>query len=797
MSDHGPNLTRKASWADLDQGPGPDIGSKAPIPRQRLATTGFSSTGLDIVGGLGQRNTSSLGEGSTVENIVKQYGTDEFHDVDLHSEYEDDTDDEPFGLKAPSSDIVLHVRMNQSPRQPVHVPAMPCTRNTDWPPPPMREPPPVPLPGSKEFGYVSRQSSNPFHPKAIEARKKAELAREAAAKDVKKSNTKKALERDVSQALRHLGDSEMTIQEVLRSDRASGHPSSRASIGVLNSDGYSRDGAKSKLGFYKSHAIPSMWNNVDKVRVPIERGECREHRNINRNADQYTSQEGLADDAADDEDGWETVLGSQMASRMPSSAGGREMRFQKTGSSVADNSSHGDISPISIRYDHFSSTDKIVAHPAGIDGVHSFRTRNNSFGAAPVLMPTYRDHNTNGFLQNSSRFPPSPHQSPSSTPYEQPLPMPPHENPFLSSPPSDFSPSTPKGVKRWKGKDVDRNIHNGYGLAHSEPFQEPVKPKAAYKRPYIGDGDEDGEDAEDDGGDDSYEDKNGVVWVRMSVNGGLSKRVRRDRTPLVRQPMSFQMPPKKEKSSMVLLSLPIKQHPKQMNWAESFYQRFRSKVGYGRRPNSQFKTLHRQESKNLKRRSQTRPQCLRHDPVPEPPFNSDGTPPKGFTKQDAFEFRSPLAPVKRESWQALYTKDQLATFRERARSGGVDDLEARWGQPGSWSNRRGTFSGRAMKTVNYAPNLFRFNHRPDEDIENSEGTISAFCLALCCIFPPILFFYYTGYFDFVMAWRTRGQTLEMQKHHKKMAFWLAPTLTFGICVAIVAIVLGVHFSNKS
>ncbi len=613
-----------------------------------------------------------------------------------------------------------------------------------------------------------------------------------------------ALERDVSRALRRMSAFSNASQEISAHYQGDGgFQSSSDSSGLLSFIGRPTQRVPEPLKlvtprFYHESAIRQTWLDsqcIERVRIPIRRNlSVSSSLPVSHSASSATDEFDLEEVDGFDQNGteWETVVDGVVS------------RVKTAGSSLANNSSTGNISPILYEHNDFSSTDRIVQHPAQIEYSHDYRYREIKEGNFPVLLPSYKPHTVNGFPANSYRSLSPFQQSPGDL-YQPPPPLSiDHTNPFRSPPPEVIT-NKPKSSE---ALDQDRFIlgppsklilgthSQSVNGAHSDNWMdESSDPGPAvritaptnivgvtHKSTYSlseSDSRSGSEIVGSSAADASFSTLSTIIHESKNLQGvrkdGASKfkhaagnndnvqHIAREQAPFIKRPPG------------------------------AFYQGVRSRPDPGRKGfSSDRKNIARVPERKAAQNyptNQMRPLSLVQAQRADPAAVSDKIQPGGRSN-DNFLYRSPLAPIKSRSWCNLYTKEQLNSMHKNARIDSINDFEhmprisyrPAFGEAlrldGSWKRT-------------WSPHLRpwpRDNSSIKTDLSGQKVKISSLIFGLCCLFPPMLVLYGVGYLDNMMLWITHGEISSFSKAHKKAALRVVCFFIIAILIAVPIIV---------
>lgn len=610
-----------------------------------------------------------------------------------------------------------------------------------------------------------------------------------------------ALERDISRALRHISTfSNLSLETSAHYQGDSGCQSSTDSSGLLSFMGKQNQHVLEppKLatrGFYHESAIHQTWldsQHIERVRIPIRRNVSASSLPRSHSASHTTDEFNLgkSDGLEQNETEWETVVDGVIS------------RAKTAGSSLANNSSAGNISPILYEHNDFSSTDRIVQHPARIDYPHDYRHREIKEGKFPILLPSYLPHTVNGFPANSYRSL-NPFRQSSGDFYQ---PLPPlsrsHTNPFRSPPPEvitnklecsntmyhdGFLIDPPPKVKLATPSQEARGIHSDQWMdefGDPGPAIRPTSPTPILRATnhsihtlsdsysglkLIGSSFADASSSALNTIIHELENLREVQKWRISRSSHAA-RYTDSAPPLARERATF-----------------IKGPP------GAFYQGVRSRSG----PQRNGLSLDRKGVAVLPQRkavqryptNQMRPLSLLQDQRAELTAGGDESRPGGRLNNN-FLHRSPLAPIKSSSWCDLYTKEQLSSMHTDAKNDGITNLEhIPWRYSHPAFGEAGKTDGSWKRT--WSPHLRpwpRDNSSIRTDVSSQKIKISSLIFGLCCLFPPMLVLYGVGYLDNMMLWITEGEISSFSKAHKKAALQVACFFIIAILIVVPIVV---------
>jgi hypothetical protein len=199
-------------------------------------------------------------------------------------------------------------------------------------------------------------------------------------------------------------------------------PLSRPDSDLISLDDETRRVVETAV-FYDEASINPEWNaeDVNDVRIPIQNAS-RQH------PVRETSEGNIPEDDAED---WETIVTERPhrgGSPRPQLGHGQGAIYQ-TFSSIMDASDNGTTSSFE-EMSRFDSTERIVQHPRMPCNDGEYRQLNLKEGKMPVIAPKFKDHRVNGYPADSLRMRPVQQY------YTTPSPLTDsHKNPFISKPP--------------------------------------------------------------------------------------------------------------------------------------------------------------------------------------------------------------------------------------------------------------------------------------------------------------------------------------------------------------------------
>lgn len=613
-----------------------------------------------------------------------------------------------------------------------------------------------------------------------------------------------ALERDISRALRRMSAVSNLSQETSVQDHGDGGIQTYTdSCTPVSFIGRHRQQAPEvpnlvPRGFYHESAIRQTWldsQRIERVRIPVGNNASVISLPESQLASPDTDGFDLRELNGQEQNGndWETIVD------------GVTGKVNRTGSSLANNSSAGNISPIFFEHNDFSSTDRIVQHPAQIHYSHDYRYRELKEGSFPVLLPSYKPHTINGFPMNS--YPSIGHfQQSSGDFYQSPPPLSrSHTNPFKSPPPEVITKQYSSETTDDDDYLVDRPPRFDFGTNSSQvanggdsgnwtdeygdcgPGLKPTQPTRALgtthlssnslSKSYSGSQPVGSSiagassstlsviihDLENSNGTKQW----GVSCVSpvAAYHGDGAPPAARERVPFIKGPPG------------------------------AFYQGVRSQPdprrtglsldhkAAARRPR---KISRKYPTNQMRHLSLLQVQCT--EPVTGAGGSSLGKGPHGD-----FLYRSPLAPIKSRSWCNLYTREQLSSMHNVVKEDGINDLEGiprRSSRPACGEDVK---TDGSWKRLPWSPHMRpwpRDDSSIKTDLAGRKIKLSSLIFGLCCLFPPMLVLYGVGYLDNMMLWITVGEISAFSKAHKRVA--LQVVCFFGIAILItVPIVVGI------
>jgi hypothetical protein len=618
-----------------------------------------------------------------------------------------------------------------------------------------------------------------------------------------------ALERDISRALRRTSAFSNLSQEISAHYQGDGgFQSSTDSGGLLSFIGIPRQRAPEvqKLaprGFYHESAIRQTWldsQRIERVRIPIRRNvSVSSSLPPSHLASSASGEFDLEELDGLDQNGteWETVVDGVMG------------RVKTAGSSLANNSSAGNISPILYEYNDFSSTDRIVQHPAQIDYSYDYRYRELKEGKFPVLLPSYKPHTVNGYPANSYRSI-SPFQQSSGDFYQPPPPLSrSHTNPFRSPPPEvipnksnsskavdhgGFLVDQPPKLNLGSSSQIVSGDHSGHWM---DAFGDPgptIRPTAT--TPILVTNHSTHSPSESYSGSQivgsSIADASSSALSTIIHDLEHLEDVRKGGASKINHTAAFD----EGGPSAARERAPFIKGP-----PGAFYQGVRSRPD----PRRRGLPFNRKTVGGLPQRqpaqkyptNQMRPLSLLQVQRAEPAAGADRSRPEGRLHAN-FLYGSPLAPIKSRSWCNLYTREQHSAMHTDAKIDGINDFE--------YVHRRSSRPafGEALKLDGswkrtWSPHLRpwpRDNSSIKTDLSGRKIKISSLVFGLCCLFPPMLVLYGVGYLDSMMLWITDGEISSFSKTHKKAALQVVCFFIIAILIAVPIVVAAKVISSK-
>jgi hypothetical protein len=494
--------------------------------------------------------------------------------------------------------------------------------------------------------------------------------------------------------------------------------------------------------FYDQAAIDPNWNiNGEGLRVPI--------REPNRNGN--SSQRGLGASRGtdlnpdDDPEDWETVVTDQ---------GDHEAAYQRglgwgivgrNESSMADDSEEGAFSTYQ-EISGFNSTDRIVQHPGKVHYHGDYRQLELKNTKVPVMAPKYGAHRVNGYAADSMRTrSPYPYYT-SPSPLAQT-----HTNPFNSQPPEVMSPKVrqPTGMpKPYRGKNYFPPSSKASSVVtdSSEAF-----PRATVPKPKLAgtNNSKAWTDVQDEN--DSIFSTQNSLFVGHDVQ---NRRSSWDHVTTFAKGGSIPGYNHDGSRTTPHNDLPdSSDHQISRAQADGFTE----------------VDLYSGKDIDFDRRPTNRPN-RRHS---------------GKNPRNDFVYRSPLAPPQRDSCRALYTKSQL---------GRIDFVGPVVGN--SRTIRESPFDQAFQRHTSFA-GLRQRQIYDREEADRRRKKISNVCLGLCNLFPPLLILYATGNLDAFIFWWSKAEFTRFKARQKQLACYLvgAWAAVLMVVLIVVLIVWKVHGSN--
>jgi hypothetical protein len=583
-------------------------------------------------------------------------------------------------------------------------------------------------------------------------------------------------ERDVSAALHRV--SAFSISGQYFGGRAPGDgvvESSTDSSGLLNFMNRSTPAPPPRLqdrGFYHNSAIHKTWldnHQFERVRIPIARP-------ASVTSEYSTPSMRHEGSGQDEEEDWETVLDSGIPSRSPSNPHRVSCRKNRAGSSIANISDDGFEDPIIYAHSDFSSTDRIIQHPARMEYSHDYRLREIREGGYPVLLPSYNTPTVNGFPMNSQRsINAFQHVVDGNDGFELSALPRNHTNPFKATPPGglDARPhEDDEEVHRFPFNPSLRMVSGDAAIMSPYEMERPRSPRRLYGRP---------------GAPPSGRSLDGNHSTRWAVGSSIADAsTERSFEVDYEQPTP---PPIRTARKNVQRPLPV---------ATAGLGGHRQE---GRQPTDGRRKAHFRDVQSNFRRSKKSPaqvyptnqmrplslvEALRE---PKPAAKVNGMPTS--TSRNEFEYRSPLAPVKSKSWRQLYTKDHLSDIRKAARADGVFDLESLSQQSSRPSAEAFPRRQSAFVRLPMSPRILHGRRESAHTVklyEKQQQRYSTIVFLLCFCFPPLLIIYGTGYMDNMVVWMTSGNVDTFTRIHKRVALCLGCFSTIALVTAIAVLV---------
>lgn len=573
-------------------------------------------------------------------------------------------------------------------------------------------------------------------------------------------------------------------------------------------------------GFYHRSVIPPTWvgsQQANRVRIPINRIHTPETTPDSIGHTFLEDADNLAQEQDDDANDWETVgtgLMSRIALNPYSGIGG----INHAGSSRADGSDDGSISPKRFARDDFASTDRITQHPAQTENSHEYRLREINDGSLPMLLPVYNQiYRVNGYPTNSSRVPTS-RPIPQSS-YQSPLAkafLSSHANPFKSSPPEVMTrtgsvgkPSrngeaiaTDPNYRNSSDQDSLTNLNDKHLLSPSESMGSFGGPGPAIKH-VQNDADAEDSDIEENPFHDRFIGEQPLYNYSSSGHRTAGSSIADESTEsfesLDDRPVRHQTTQDGPRESPdTKIAHERARNTNIRNWRPfihgppgAFYRDVRS-VSEGRsseKSQISFDPIKpRDRNSGIYPTNQMRPLSLLTVCRPNTPIGLDGNNYSKNHRTDEFIYRSPLAPIESRSWRTLYSTRQLLSFGNHAQASvGPSDIDQAGQSFGPVYGERPK-PDRYWKRYLSNPRMFawaRDSSSIKTDVAGRKAKISLAVLIACCLFPPTLVLYSLGYMDSLMICVTNGEITHFGRKHKKAAGRLAWAFFTAALVALV------------
>jgi len=218
-------------------------------------------------------------------------------------------------------------------------------------------------------------------------------------------------------------------------------PMSGSSSEVISIDEETRRLAQTVL-CYNEASIDPEWNAKDTNGPHVRSGH----------ANPGTTLPQPENDAED----WETVVSEAPRWGCSLSRCGHGHGVHQTSSSIAESSDAGTQSSFE-QMSRLGSTERIIQHPGNIDRNRELRQLNLKHGKMPVMAPKFGDHRVNGYAADSMRTRPV-------QLYTTPSPLgESHKNPFAGKAPKLFTPKS----RRPTGMPQDRENRNPFSPSSS------------------------------------------------------------------------------------------------------------------------------------------------------------------------------------------------------------------------------------------------------------------------------------------------------------------------------------------
>jgi hypothetical protein len=550
----------------------------------------------------------------------------------------------------------------------------------------------------------------------------------------------------VIQELRHRSDfttmstnSNSTVQQYSKSPRRTYHTQQAQAqlerhVSEISIDEETRRLAVPVL-FYDRKAIDPDWStNSNGLRVPINKhvsrgASKRQGHGPSRETDIY---------AEDDPEDWETIMTEPAIHQTAYHSG---YVGGTSGSSIGEMSDDG-VFRAQQEANAFSSAERIIQHPGKIHYHGDYRQITLKETKIPVMIPQYGAHRVNGYAADSIRTrPPHPY-------YSTPSPLGnSHKNPFSSHPPEVILPRSrkPTGIPKLnQGRSLFPVSSKGTSVAtdDSEAF-----PRAQIPQPELA------------------------------------------RTNMLRQ--LSHAPSDTECTFSTQSSVFVgneRKHPR-ISW--DYITTFvKPSLNHG---------FNHAGSRNTPRSPMPSSSEYQVSPMQADGFtevslyagrNSDAEgrsttaasrTQSGKDSRDDFAYRPPLAPPRRKSWRALYTKSQLGR------------LELAGEVAGMRRGARQSHFERATERCSPFEGLRQHNAqetRADAAHEVARmrcEKISTAFLGLCNIFPPLLILFATGNLDAIMFWWSKGEFNRFRSRQKRWAWYLVCAWFTLLIIALVAV----------
>jgi hypothetical protein len=483
--------------------------------------------------------------------------------------------------------------------------------------------------------------------------------------------------------------------------------------------------------FYNQASIDPNWNMNDDnngLRVPIRKptrhGNSKRH-DLGASRDADSNLEG-------DQDDWETVVTEPADHEAVYRRGFGGRTIGQTESSIVDNSENGTFSTRQ-EVSGFSSTDRIVQHPGEIHYHGDYRQLDLKNTKVPVMAPKYGAHRINGYAADSMRIrQPYPY-------YMSPSPLATtHRNPFNSQPPEVMSPKVrqPTGMpKPHRGKNhfPPSSKASSVMTDSSEAF-----PRARILQPKPA----------------RTTESKARTNVRAEVGSLFS----------TQSSLFVGHDGQNQRSSWDHITTFAN------GGSVPGYNHDGSRTNpYNGLPDSSEYQMSRTQADGF---TEVSLHGGRNPNFEDRPTNKTSRRHSGKDPRNYFAYRSPLAPPQRDSCRALYTKSQLGRIDFAGETAGMSRA-ARHSQFDLGFERRTAFGGlRQRQTYDL------------KDASRRRRKISNVCLGLCNLFPPLLILYATGNLDVIIFWWSKAEFARFKARQKRWAWYLV-----GVWASILIVIL--------